>query len=84
MHHETVCIVGGTGFVGQQLAYRLTQHGYRVRILTRRRERHRALTTNPDITLAETDVYDSDALCRQFQGVDVVINLVGILNETGK
>ena len=84
MHHETVCLPGGTGFVGQHLANRLTRHGYRVRILTRRRERHRALTLNPAVTLVETDVHDADALRRQFNGIDVVINLVGILNESGK
>jgi NADH dehydrogenase len=84
MHHETVCITGGTGFVGQHLANRLTQHGYKVRVLTRRRERHRALIVNPDITLVEADVHNADVLRRQFSGVDVVINLVGILNESGK
>ena len=83
MHHETICITGGTGFVGQQLANRLTQHGYKVRILTRRRERHRALIVNPDVTLVETEVHNADALRQQFEGVDVVINLVGILNESG-
>ena len=83
MHHETVCITGGTGFVGQHLANRLTQHGYQVRILTRRRERHRALIVNPDITLVETDVHNADALRQQFEGADAVINLVGILNEGG-
>jgi uncharacterized protein YbjT (DUF2867 family) len=84
MHHENVCLTGGTGFVGQHLANRLTQHGYKVRILTRRRERHRALIVNPDVTLVETDVHNADALRQQFEGVDVVINLVGILNEAGK
>ena len=84
MHHETVCLTGGTGFVGQNLANRLTQHGYKVRILTRRRERHRALNVNPDVTLVETDVHNAEALQQQFSGIDVVINLVGILNESGK
>jgi uncharacterized protein YbjT (DUF2867 family) len=83
MQHKTVCLAGGTGFVGQHLANRLTQHGYKVRILTRRRERHRALNINPGITLVETDVHNADALQQQFRGVDVVINLVGILNESG-
>jgi NADH dehydrogenase len=84
MQHETVCILGGTGFVGRHLANRLTQYGYKVRILTRRRERHRALLVNPDITLAETDVHDASTLRQQFADVSVVINLVGILNESGK
>jgi NADH dehydrogenase len=83
MHHKTICITGGTGFVGRHLTNRLTQHGYKVRVLTRRRERHRALLVNPDVTLVEADVHDADVLRRQFSGVDVVINLVGILNESG-
>ena len=83
MHQETVCITGGTGFVGQHLSNRLTQHGYKVRILTRRRERYRNLLVNPGISLIETNVHNVDELRRQFQGVDVIINLVGILNENG-
>ena len=79
---ESVCLIGGTGFVGQHLAHRLTRHGYRVHILTRHRERHRALIVNPLIRLVETDVYDNDALAGQLTDCNVVINLVGILNET--
>ena len=74
MHQELICITGGTGFAGQHLANRLTQHGYKVRILTRRRERHRALLVNPNITLVETDVHNVDELRRQFRGVDVERN----------
>ncbi|MEN8206721.1 MAG: complex I NDUFA9 subunit family protein [Pseudomonadota bacterium] len=83
MHKETICLLGGTGFVGQHLVNRLTQQGYRVRVLTRRRERHRALIVNPAVTLVETDVHNVDELRQQFTAVDVVINLVGILNERG-
>jgi NADH dehydrogenase len=84
MHQQTICITGGTGFVGQHLSNRLTQQGYKVRILTRRREQHRNLLVNPDITLIEADVHNVDELRRQFHGVDIIINLVGILNEAGK
>ncbi|NOR40923.1 MAG: NAD-dependent epimerase/dehydratase family protein [Gammaproteobacteria bacterium] len=84
MKQETICILGGTGFVGQHLANRLTRHGYKVRVLSRRRERHRALIVNPDITLFEADVHNKAELLRHFEGVDAIINLVGILNETGK
>jgi len=84
MHQETVCITGGTGFVGQHLSNRLTKQGYKVRILTRRRERYRKLLVNPGISLIEADVHNIDQLRRQFQDVDIIINLVGILNENGK
>ena len=84
MHQQTVCITGGTGFVGQHLSNRLTKQGYKVRILTRRRERYRNLLVNPGISLIEADVHSVDELKRHFQGVDIIINLVGILNENGK
>ena len=83
MNYETICILGGTGFVGQHLASRLTRHGYKVHVLTRHRERHRALIVNPAITLLEADVHDTEVLRRHIAEADAVINLVGILNEDG-
>jgi len=83
MLKETICLLGGTGFVGQHLVNTLTQQGYQVHVLTRRRERHRALLANPAVTLIETDVHNVDELRQQFTDVDVVINLIGILNERG-
>ncbi len=84
MSYETICILGGTGFVGQHLVNRLTHHGYKVRVLTRRRERHRSLIVNPDVTLIEADIFDDSTLAENFSASDAVINLVGILNESGK
>ena len=84
MNYETICILGGSGFVGQHLVNRLTQDGYKIRVLTRRRERHRALIVNPDVTLIETDIHDIDALAKNFSACDAVINLTGILNESRK
>jgi uncharacterized protein YbjT (DUF2867 family) len=81
MKNNTVCLLGGTGFVGYHLANRLTHHGYTVNILTRRRERHRELLVNPAIRIIETNVYNTDQLRRNFSGAGAVINLIGILNE---
>jgi len=84
MNQETICILGGSGFVGSHLVHRLGRDGYRVRVLTRRPERHRDLGVNPNVRLVRTDVHDRDALCRSLAGCSTVINLVGILNETGR
>jgi uncharacterized protein YbjT (DUF2867 family) len=84
MSHETICVLGGTGFVGHHLVNRLTNYGYRVRVLTRRRERHRSLIVNPDVTLIEADIHDEESLAQHFSACNAVINLVGILNESGK
>ena len=78
-----VCILGGTGFVGQRLAARLVQRGHSIKVLTRRSFRHRELLVLPTLELVEADVYDPGVLRREFEGMDAVVNLVGILNERG-
>lgn len=83
MPNLNVCILGGTGFVGRSITSLLTKRGERVNIITRRRERHRDLLVIPTVTLVEGDVYDDEFLVRQFQDIDLVINLIGILNERG-
>ncbi|MFO1468021.1 MAG: complex I NDUFA9 subunit family protein [Steroidobacteraceae bacterium] len=77
----SICILGGTGFVGTRLVSRLIREGHRVTVLTRNRELHKHLLVLPGLTLLDCDVYDAGALSEHFRGQDVVINLVGILNE---
>ncbi len=83
MNIQRVCILGGTGFVGRHLIYHLAERGYRMRVLTRRRERHRDLLVLPSLELIEADVHDPKILAQHFAGCEAVINLVGILNEKG-
>jgi len=78
----TVCILGGTGFVGHHLANELVEQGHKVKILTRRRERHRELLVLPQIEVIEANVHDADVLRGHFTGCGTVINLIAILNET--
>lgn len=81
MSTARICLIGGSGFVGRHLAARLIKSGYEVRVLTRRRESHRELLVLPSLQLIECNIYDADALNAQLQDMEVVINLVGILNE---
>ena len=78
-----VCILGGTGFVGARLATRLLRRGHRVTVLSRDRERHKDLLVLPGLALENCDVHDEAALAERFRGQEVVVNLVGILNERG-
>jgi NADH dehydrogenase len=80
MKTRRICLIGGTGFVGRHLAAQLSKAGYAVRVLTRRRERHRELLVLPRVELIEANIYDPSELGRQFVGMDAVVNLVGILN----
>lgn len=80
---DSVCVLGGTGFVGYSLVARLSKAGIHVRVVTRRRERHRELLVLPQVEVVEADVHDPESLKRLFAGRDAVINLIGILNERG-
>jgi NADH dehydrogenase len=77
-----ICVLGGTGFVGHHLVARLAAEGHYVRVLSRRRERHRDLLVLPTVHVVEADVRDEATLVREFTGMDTVINLVAILNES--
>lgn len=77
----TVCVLGGTGFVGRTLAAKLVRSGYGVRIPTRSRQRARKLLVLPGLELVQADVHDPEQLAGVLKGADAVINLVGILNE---
>ncbi len=76
-----VCVLGGTGFVGHALVQQLVASGRKVTVLSRRPERSRDLLVNPGVRMVKADVRDLRVLEKHFQGMDAVINLVGILNE---
>ena len=74
-------MLGGTGFVGERVASALVQRGYRIRIPTRNRERHRRLLVLPGVELVNADVHDLETLRRVTRDCNAVVNLVGILHE---
>lgn len=78
-----ITILGGSGFVGTELAARLIRSGHRIRLLTRGRRPPPQLAVLPNLESRRTDVHDPASLEREIAGSDVVINLVGILNERG-
>jgi len=80
---QSIVVLGGTGFLGTRLVARLIKDGHQVTALSRDREQHKHLLVLPGLTLENCDVYDEADLSERFRGKDVVINLVGILNERG-
>jgi len=77
----SICVLGGTGFIGRALVARLAADGHSVKVLTRDRAGNRDLLVLPTVRLTRADVYDRATLEHEFAGCDVVVNLVGILNE---
>jgi uncharacterized protein YbjT (DUF2867 family) len=81
MRPLSIVVLGGTGFLGTRLVARLIKDGHEVTVLSRDREQHKHLLVLPGLTLENCDVYQEAQLSERFRGKDVVINLVGILNE---
>lgn len=83
MSSARVTLLGGSGFVGSELTARLSEQFDEVVILTRRAQRVRSIRVMPNVTAIEVNVHDAIALSDALKGSDVVINLIGILNESG-
>jgi uncharacterized protein YbjT (DUF2867 family) len=83
MRPLSICILGGSGFLGTRLVARLIKDGHAVTVLSRDREQHKHLLVLPGLTLLNCDVYEEPQLSERLRGQDVVINLIGILNERG-
>jgi uncharacterized protein YbjT (DUF2867 family) len=83
MRLQSIAVLGGTGFLGTRLVARLIKDGHKVTVLSRDREQHKHLLVLPGLTLENCDVYEEAQLSERFRGKDIVINLIGILNERG-
>lgn len=81
MHIRTICVLGGSGFVGKQLVARLTTLGYSVKVLVRNRERAKeGLIILPTVDVVQVNDFSAAGLQPHFAGMDAVINLAGVLH----
>jgi uncharacterized protein YbjT (DUF2867 family) len=81
MVYSNIILLGGSGFIGKQLAFALANRGCKVLIPCRRPHRNKALLVHPNITVAEANVFDPEQLDKLCQNQDVMVNLIGILHE---
>lgn len=84
---QLVTIFGGSGFVGRYITRRLAQKGYRVRVAVRRV--NEAMFVRPYGSVGQVEpvlcnVRDDASVRQVTEGADIVINCVGLLDETGK
>jgi NADH dehydrogenase len=84
MQLRKICVLGGSGFVGSSIVAKLDQDGYAVTVLTRRRESAKHLFLLPNVTVVECNVMDDQALKAALSGADAVVNLTGILHQSGR
>jgi NADH dehydrogenase len=83
MIQQRVAVLGGSGFVGRRLVQGLAQRGHEVTVFSRNLAAHHERMLPPGVGLRQLDVYDEGALASALAGMDVAVNLVGILNERG-
>lgn len=79
-----IVLLGATGFVGRHLLPVLTSAGHRCLVLTRYSQGCRELAVTPGVEIRQADIFDQDQLIAHFAGAGAVINMVGILNESGR
>ncbi|NBV06091.1 MAG: complex I NDUFA9 subunit family protein [Proteobacteria bacterium] len=77
-------IFGGSGFVGKSVIRKLLKQKFRIKVITRDKEKSAALKTfaAPDfLSLIEWNYQNYNKLDSFISGADLVVNLVGILAE---
>ncbi len=79
-----IVLLGATGFLGRRLLPELSAAGYRCTVLSRYLPACRELTIIPGVDVRQADIHDEDQLKMHFDGAAAVINMVGILNESGR
>ena len=78
-----ITILGGTGFVGRSLLNSLAKTKNTITVITRNREKNKKILVYPNVKLVEANVHNLEELKLHTKKTDVLINLIGILNETG-
>jgi len=86
MQLHNVTVVGGSGFLGRYMVKRLAEAGVRVRVAVRDPEAAAFLKPMGDVgqvVPVQANVRNAASVARAVAGADAVVNLVGILYQTG-
>jgi uncharacterized protein YbjT (DUF2867 family) len=84
---NSVTIFGGSGFLGRHLVRRLAKTGARITVAVRNPEPAKYLRTMGDvgqITPMAVNILDDRSVAAAVEGANAVINLVGVLYESGR
>ncbi|MFN3483817.1 MAG: complex I NDUFA9 subunit family protein, partial [Rhabdaerophilum calidifontis] len=87
MAQQLVTVFGGSGFIGRHLVRVLARRGWRIRAATRRPDlagHLQPLGAVGQIHAVQANLRYRDSVARAIEGADAVVNLVGILFESGR
>ncbi len=85
--HKLAVVFGGSGFLGRQVVRELCHKGWRVRVAVRRA--HQAIDLRVggsvgQVQLMQCNIRSDRSVQAAMQDADLVINLVGVLSQTGR
>ena len=86
LRDEMITVFGGSGFIGRYVVRELARQGYRVRVATRRPNlayELKPMGVPGQIQLAQANLRNKASVARAVEGASGVVNLVGILYESG-
>ncbi len=84
---KTAFVLGGSGFIGTRIVGALAQAGWRVRVGVRnvsKARQARVFGEVGQVMVMRTPIQDQARITAALQGVDLVVNCVGILSEFGQ
>lgn len=87
MQGKLATVFGASGFIGRNIVRELAARGVRVNAVCRDAERAKFLKpmgSVGQVTPMRADVTDAAAVARAVAGADLVVNLVGILYQSGR
>jgi len=82
-----VTVIGGSGFLGRYAVRALAKEGWRIRVAMRRPHLAPELRVMGDvgqIELVQANLRDENSVARALTGAEAVVNLVGLLYESGR
>jgi uncharacterized protein YbjT (DUF2867 family) len=85
--NRLVTVFGGSGFVGRHLVRALCKRGYRIRVAVRRPDligHLQPLGRVGQIHGVQANLRHTGSVAAALRDVDAVVNLVGIMHETGR
>ena len=82
MDIRRVLVLGASGFVGRSVCAHLAGRDLQLRVLTREGCRAKPLQVLPAIEIVAASPNDDTALAAALDGMDAVVNLVGILHQS--
>ena len=84
MNDKILTIFGGSGFIAFELVYKLSDHFKEIRVLSRNIEKCKQVKVIKNVDLYLYDPSNTSSFTRYLKDSHVVINTVGILNESRK